>query len=98
MANDHNGIWIQGKFNGDADTVCGVNMYNIYIRQEGRIRRMEGKKSLFCVSNYAPRKHTDEEMIQVLQVLRLGTCRYEREVINEIIDMIAEREGNPNGN
>ena len=43
-------------------------------------------------------RHTEEEMIQVLQVMRLGACNYEREVLNEIIDMLTEREGNPNGN
>ena len=31
-------------------------------------------------------------MIQVLEVLRLGSCRYEREILNEIIDMLTEGE------
>ena len=33
-------------------------------------------------------RHTDEEMIQVLHVMLLGSCRYEREVLNDIIDFI----------
>ena len=37
-------------------------------------------------------RHTTEEMKNVLQVLRLGTCRYEREVVNDIIDLLVERD------
>lgn len=37
-------------------------------------------------------RHTTEEMIQVLEVLRLGACRHERQILNEIIEMLEERE------
>ena len=37
-----------------------------------------------------PTRHTTEEMIQVLQVLRLSACRYERENLNDIIDILAK--------
>ena len=43
-------------------------------------------------------RHTPEEMIDVLQVLRLGTCRYEREVVNDIIDLLVERDEQDDNN
>ena len=32
--------------------------------------------------------HTEEEMIEVLQVVRLSASRYEREVLDEIISLV----------
>lgn len=34
--------------------------------------------------------HSEEEMIQVLQVLRMGACRYEQDVLNELIEMLGK--------
>ena len=40
--------------------------------------------------------HTAEEMIQVLQMMRFGVCRYERDILNEVIDLIEK--GNEDAN
>ena len=45
-----------------------------------------------CGNDRSMDRHTRsaEEMIQVLQVLRMGACRYEQDVLNELIEMLGK--------
>jgi len=64
------------------------------IALDGKIKDIE-KAVDRDVKIYIPQRnkgHTTKEMIEVLQILRMNACKYEKEILNEIIDLIGKGE------